>query len=188
MTAATTRVSPVVRPWTKGQIAGCTLVFLVILGGIGWFALRHPSPKPTMVSGSATEASMAALQEGLHQNPNDPDRLRRIADLYFDHQQYAEAASFYRQLLAVEPNEIAVRTNLGLALWQQKDADGALRELQTVLEHDPNFAPALEAYGLVLWQAKHDSRQAVAAWKHLLATNPNYSGRSRVEAMMGAAK
>jgi phage terminase large subunit-like protein len=36
----------------------------------------------------------------------------------------------------------------------------------------------------VKWQGKHDSAGAIADWKKLLAVNPNYEAKDKVEQML----
>ncbi len=35
-----------------------------------------------------------------------------------------------------------------------------------------------------MWQGKHDSAGAIAEWKKLLAANPNYEGKGKVQQML----
>jgi cytochrome c-type biogenesis protein CcmH/NrfG len=42
--------------------------------------------------------------------------------------------------------------------------------------------------GLIRWKAKMDITGAVASWKKLLETNPNYEHRDQVEAFIAQAE
>ena len=106
----------------------------------------------------------------------------------FDHQHYAESAALYREAMAAGPQTLGVQTDLALALWEQGDAPGALTEVQKVLATSPDFAPALDLNGTILLRTKKDAAGAVAAWEHLLAANPGYAGRERVQMLLSATK
>jgi cytochrome c-type biogenesis protein CcmH/NrfG len=41
---------------------------------------------------------------------------------------------------------------------------------------------------MVQWQGKMDADSAVASWQKLLATNPTYENRQKVEEMIAQAK
>ena len=62
--------------------------------------------------------------------------------------------------------------------------DTAIAEFNTALTFAPNNANTLFNLGLVKWQGKHDSAGAIADWKKLLATNPNYEAKDKVEQML----
>jgi cytochrome c-type biogenesis protein CcmH/NrfG len=68
------------------------------------------------------------------------------------------------------------------------NADTAIAELNKALVHAPANPNALFNLGLVKWQGKKDAAGAMADWEKLLAANPNYEGRDKVEQMMAEAK
>ncbi|HEY3927322.1 MAG TPA: tetratricopeptide repeat protein [Candidatus Koribacter sp.] len=108
------------------------------------------------------------------------------ANLNFDHQHYAQAADYYRQSLASDPQNPALRTDLALSLSQFGNIDEALHEAQTVLAPNPDFVPALNlAATLNFRQGNNDA--AIALWTHLLAVNPHFSGKNRVDALISLA-
>ena len=65
--------------------------------------------------------------------------------------------------------------------------DQAIAEFDEVLKQDPKHANALFNEGMVKWEGKGDINGAVAAWKKLLAANPDYPKREQVRALIAKA-
>ena len=151
-----------------------------------------PAPQAAAASAASNQAQMkqqadaqaAPLLEALKPNPNDADILTRLGNLYYDAQQYPTAVNWYGRALAVRPSDADVRTDMGTAYWYMGNADSAIAECNTALTYQPNNPNTLFNRGLVKWQGKHDGAGALADWKQLLDSNPNYEGRDKVQQMM----
>jgi cytochrome c-type biogenesis protein CcmH/NrfG len=133
-----------------------------------------------------TQAS--PLLEKLKADPNNPELLAEIGNVYYDTQQYPTAIDFYQRALKAQPSNAGVRTDMATAYWYNGNADGAIAEFNKVLTHEPNSANALFNLGIVKWQGKMDVDGAVAAWQKLLDTNPTYEGREKVQQLIAQAK
>jgi len=83
------------------------------------------------LSGPAPDLD-AALREG------DPIRLGRLADRLFSDGQYAEALPLYRRLLELDPADVEVYNDLGLALHYLGRSGEALEVLERGVERDPD--------------------------------------------------
>jgi cytochrome c-type biogenesis protein CcmH/NrfG len=68
------------------------------------------------------------------------------------------------------------------------NADTAIAEFNTALTYEPTNPNTLFNRGLVRWQGKKDAAGAIADWKKLLATSPNYDAREKVEQLMAEAE
>ena len=88
----------------------------------------------------------------------------------------------------MQPEKIGVRTDMATAYWYTGNADAAILEFNKALTYDPNSANTLFNLGIVKWQGKMDIEGAVAAWQKLLATNPNYEGKDKVEQLIAQVK
>ncbi len=130
------------------------------------------------------DAQAAPLLEQLKAKPDDSALLASIGNLYYDAQQYSIAVDYYGRSLKGNPADAAVRTDLGTAYWYEGNADAAIAEFNQALTYAPNGANTLFNLGLVKWQGKGDSAGAVADWQKLLATNPNYEARDKVQHML----
>ena len=73
---------------------------------------------------------------------------------------------------------------MGTAIWYSGDPNRAIREYEQALKLAPNYPQTLFNMGVVKWQGQHDGKAALVLWEKLLAANPNYPERQKVEAMM----
>jgi len=196
-------------PWAMILITGC------LIGGIGggWLiggwrqaAVAEPAqaaniPAPQENQGvpdsritdparlkEMVDAGAAPLLARLSSDPNNGEVLARIGNLYYDAQQYSAATDYYGRALKVRPADVSVRTDRGTALWYLGNADAALAEFNQALTYQPNNPDTLFNLGIVLWQGKGDAAGAVAAWERLLAANPNYSEKAKVEQLIAAVE
>lgn len=153
--------------------------------GAGGAVNAQPTPEQ-MKQMADTQA--APLIEKLKTDPNNPELLSSIGNYYYDAQQYPTAVDYYERSLKAKPTDAAVRTDMATAYWYMGNADTAIEEFNKALKYEPNKPNTLFNLGLVKWQGKMDINGAVADWQKLLATNPNYEGKDKVEQMIAEAK
>jgi cytochrome c-type biogenesis protein CcmH/NrfG len=134
------------------------------------------------------DAKAAPLLAKLQSDPNNVDLLASVGNLYYDAQQYSTAVDLYGHALKIKPSDVSVRTDMGTALWYTGNVDASLLQLDTALSFEPNNPNTLFNRGVVRWQGKQDAAGAIADWKKLLATNPNYPGRSQAEQLIAQAQ
>ncbi len=152
-------------------------------------ATRNSERDQPQAPSSAQLKSMADNQAGplilrLKTDPKNTDLLIGIGNLYYDAQQYPVAVDYYGRALQIKPSDAAVRTDMATAYWYLGNADSAIAEFNKALTYAPTNPSTLFNLGLVKWQGKHDSAGAIADWKKLLATNPNYAARDKVQQML----
>lgn len=201
--------------WTGVQAYTLAVVCLLLGMAGGW--LIRGSQSPTMPAGAETatapggmggspsgpgtnaqpnpaqmkqmaDTQAAPLIEKLKSDPNNPELLASIGNFYYDAQQYPTAVDYYGRALKAKPSDAAVRTDMATAYWYMGNADTAIAEFNKSLTYEPNKPNTLFNLGLVKWQGKMDINGAVADWEKLLATNPNYEGKDKVEQMIAEAK
>jgi cytochrome c-type biogenesis protein CcmH/NrfG len=200
-------------PWTGKQAILLSVVCLIVGIGGGWLirVLQTPTAKGSAqaepVSAPAANAAAPASQtpdparlkemadaqaapliDKLKSDPNNPDLLTGIGNVYYDAQQYPMAVDYYGRALKTNPSDAAVRTDMATAYWYMGDADAAIAEFNKALVYSPNNANTLFNLGLVKWKGKMDTAGAIADWEKLLAANPNYEARDKVEQMIAEAK
>lgn len=124
------------------------------------------------------------LLERLKSNPTDPELLANIGNQYYDNREYAKAIEYYERSLKIRPENVNIRTDMGTATWYSGDADRAIREYEKSLKYEPNHPQTLFNMGIVKWQGKHDRKSALDLWQRLLAVNPDYPERQKVEQMI----
>jgi cytochrome c-type biogenesis protein CcmH/NrfG len=141
------------------------------------------APVPSQLKEMA-DAQAAPLTEKLKSDPNNADLLVALGNLYYDAQVYPIAVDYYARGLRVKPADAAVRTDMGTAFWFMGNADRAIAEFAKALTYAPDNPNTLFNLGLVKWKGKKDAAGAEAAWRRLLATDPNYEQRNQVEQML----
>jgi cytochrome c-type biogenesis protein CcmH/NrfG len=150
---------------------------------------RSAQPQITPEQQKAMVAqAVAPLLETLNTNPNDFDTMVKVANLYYDGQQYPEAVIFYQRALQIQPKNADVLTDFGTSLWYAGDVDKAIAEFQTALKYQPGRASTLFNLGIVRWQGKMDPKGAVQAWEELLKTNPDYPDKQKLQEFIDRAK
>jgi len=196
--------------WT--DIQAYTLAVVCLLIGIagGWFIRGSQAPTaataqtandpaasaPNSGVQSPTPAQMqqmadtqaAPLLEKLKLDPSNAGLLEKIGNIYYDTQQYPTAIDYYQRTLKLQPTNAGVRTDMATAYWYTGNADAAIAEFQKALSYEPNKPNTLFNLGIVEWQGKMDIEKAVATWKKLLDTNPNYEGKDKVVQLIAQAQ
>lgn|SRR5579862_141357 len=132
--------------------------------------------------------AVAPLLATLKDNPNDFDTIVKVANLYYDGQQYSDAIQYYEHALRLQPKNADLLTDFGTAIWYTGDADKAISEFQTALKYQPGRASTLFNLGIVRWQGKMDPKGAVQAWEELLQKNPDYPDRQKLQEFIDRAK
>lgn len=179
--------------------AACLVIGLAggwLIGGVGNLAsgsAAAPAPAQQAATPHApdpaqlklkADSQAAPLLDALKADTDNPAILTRLGNLYYDAQQYPSAVDWYTRALAVQPSDADVRIDMGTAYWYMGNADSAIAQFTQALKDRPNNANSLFNRGLVRWQGKHDGPGALADFKQLLASNPNYDARDKVKQMM----
>ena len=144
-------------------------------------------PTPEQMKHMAEKQAEPLLAQ-LKSEPENADLLYKIGNVYYDAQQYPEAVKYYEDSLKVNPKAVDVRTDMATAYHYMGQTDRALEEFGMVLKTDSKHANALFNQGMVLWQDKMDLKGAIASWKQLLATNPDYAKKDQVQDLIAKAE
>lgn len=133
------------------QVARNLFIAAVVLGGIGvYLAVNDDPPTPPDV----------LLQQGVD--------AHRAGDL-------DEAAARYAEVLAVEPDNLRARYDLGVVLQTRGDVERAEAEYREALRIDAGFAPAL--FNLAVLRAgAGDHAAAVELYRLVLVSEPDNAG------------
>ncbi len=158
---------------------------LATQGGLPTGNAQQPTPEQLR---QMADTQAQPLLAQLKTDPNNAPLLYQIGNLYYDAQQYPDAVKYYESSLKIDPKATDVRTDLGTAYHLMGQPDRAISEYDEVLKIDGKHANALFNEGMVKWQDKMDMNGAIAAWKRLLETNPNYPQRDRVQSMIAQAQ
>ena len=146
-----------------------------------------PVPSPADLK-AAADSQAGPLIEQLKADPANAALLSKVGNIYYDAKQYPVAIEYYERSLRSQPSDTSVRTDMGTAYWYNGDADTAIAEFQKVLSYEPTKANALFNLGVVKWKAKNDPAGAIAEWQKLLAMNPGFEAKAKVEEMIAQAQ
>jgi tetratricopeptide (TPR) repeat protein len=180
-----------------GNIIFAGIICLAAGVGIGYYFGKSVGSSSLPVSAPASSQAQppvmdpatflqneASLKSILSSNPRDLDALVRLGNLYYDNTKYRDAIEYYGKALEIDPNSVDVRTDRGSCYWSLGQADAAIGEFQKSLQVNPSHGQTLYNLGIVYLHGKNDMEGARKAWQKLLATNPEFPDRSRIQEML----
>ena len=199
--------------WRPMQTYTMAAVCLLIGVAVGYLVRGSASPAPVVASASAVEPvndphpAMAkqgmpslddmkqmadkqaqSLVAKLKDDPKNADLLNQIGSIYRVTHQFSTAADYYQKSLNIDPKNVGARTDLASCLYYTGDVDGAIAQLRESLKYDPDHAGTLFNLGMIEWQGKGDSKDAIAAWEKLLKLHPDYAQKDAVLHLIDVAK
>jgi cytochrome c-type biogenesis protein CcmH/NrfG len=185
---------PQAQPTTKESpyILLLTGVVCLAIGLVVGFYFGRQNPEVGGTAPAATTQSSVADPVAFVQNeanfkamvaanPKDINALIQLGNLYYDNARYREAVEWYGRALEVEPRNPDVLTDRGTSFWNLNQPDAAIADFRKALAIDPAHAQTLYNMGVVYMNGKNEPAETRKAWQTLLATNPNYPDRAKVE-------
>jgi tetratricopeptide (TPR) repeat protein len=186
------------RPAARDSSGNIFIVGIICLAaglGIGYYfgktagssalpVVSSAPPQSSIMDPTAFLQSEATYKSMLSSNPRDLNALIQLGNLYYDNSRFSEAVEYYGKALEIDPNNVAVRTDRGTCYWSLSQPDPAIGEFQKSLLVNPSHPQTLFNMGIVYLHGKNDAAEARRAWEKLLATNPNYPDRARLEQML----
>jgi cytochrome c-type biogenesis protein CcmH/NrfG len=188
-------VRPDPRPRQSGALfTGAIFLALGLL--IGYYFGRLSSRSLPQEGAGQTAASPASpvgslqaeagLLAALNARPNDLPTLIQLGNLYYDAGRFHDAIDYYGRALQLDPRNVDVRTDRGTCYWNIGQADPAIAEFLRSLEVNPTHPQTLYNLGVVYLHGKNDPAGAKAVWEKLLAANPDYPERAKVQDMIAS--
>jgi tetratricopeptide (TPR) repeat protein len=170
----------------ESVVFGVAGVFFGILVGwmIGSQQVRNnppvvSQPPAAAASGQAEtakpfdETRAAALRAKISSSKNDADARVQLGDLYFDSEQYPEAAKWYEEALTVDARNVNASTDLGIAYYYMNQPDRALTQFDRSLKIDPKHVKTLLNAGIVRAFGKRDLEGAAKVWQQVIDLAPD---------------
>jgi tetratricopeptide (TPR) repeat protein len=102
---------------------------------------------------------------------SSPEALYREADAAYDRGDVQQAIRLYEQLLKLQPDSVAARTNLGIALAHSGRFNDAVAQYHLALNHAPDNPIVLINLALA-WYKTPDFDKAAAVLEHLHSLQP----------------
>ena len=162
----------------------------IILGGASGYILAFYQAETSIVRNIPTSQKsgttpghpdvnndqlLAMFKEALGKNPNDTTLMTRYANFLFDIGKVNESVEWFQKVLAVQPDNLDVRTDLGTALWNSGQKEKAMAEYQVILKKDPRHMATLHNLVIVRFEERNLSA-AEQTIKQMEAINPKYEG------------
>lgn len=189
--------------WTSREaylLAGITLMAGLAIG----YLIRGSSAPAVAVNATAPVSAPSAqapapsaesirvfadpLLQSLKIDPNHYDTLVKLGNLYYDYKVFPEAITYYEKAVKVNAKDVNVLTDLGTSYWYAGFPEKAVVRYEQALAIQPTYAQTLFNLGIVRMDGLKDARGAVAAWEKLLATNPQYVDRQKVQDLLVKAR
>jgi tetratricopeptide (TPR) repeat protein len=128
------------------------------------------------------------LRDIVAKDPRNYKAAEQLGNMLYDAGRYAEAVPVYQQAFVQDARNINLSTDLGTALWYSGRADEALAQYEKSLAIDPSHGQTLFNRGIVYRDGKQDLPQAIQSWERLLASNPAYPERTKVDQLLEEAR
>ncbi len=145
-----------------------------------------PAAQTPLMDSAAFLQNEASLKSMVTSNPRELNTLIQLGNLYYDNSRFSDAVEWYGKALEIDPGNINVRTDRGTCYWSLGQADSAIGEFQKSLQLNPTHPQTLFNLGIVYLHGKNDANGARMAWETLLASNPDYPDRTRLQGMLAS--
>ncbi|MHA1642594.1 MAG: tetratricopeptide repeat protein [Promethearchaeota archaeon] len=128
------------------------------------------------------EDSIKILEDLLKEHPNSNEVLKKLIETLLEYgiylndyfiMEYEKAKACFEKILELEPNNYRAHYNLGIALFNLENFDGALKSYYKALELKPDYKYCLYNIGLV-FEAKADLNKALEYYQKALNVDPNF--------------
>ena len=134
------------------------------------------APAPGANPAAPAMAEVGQLRQRLAENPRDAEALRRLGNLFYDIQEWEQAAELYERYLEVRPDDLNVMTDLGACYRSAGNTEAALEQFRRASSLDPEHWQSRYNEILILAFDLGDletARQAMAELQSLQPDNPN---------------
>lgn len=150
-----------------------------------WLILSRARYRAGLLDPSYVDKARQALDQVLELDADSGEAIRMYGNLEYNARQFARAEELFNRYLQIDPNDAAVRTDLGSSLLFQDRREEARDTYREVTEKTPGFMQAWFNLGLVQ-NGMGDREGALASLKKAgaIATDPEQ--KRRVEALVAS--
>ena len=114
-----------------------------------------------------------ALETVATNEPTSPGPRVELGNLFFDAERYEDAIKWYTAALELSPDDVNVRTDLGVAYYYTNQPDLALSQFDRSLQIDATHAKTILNVGIVKAFGQQDLEGAEEAWERVIALAPD---------------
>jgi tetratricopeptide (TPR) repeat protein len=176
-------------------ISGTAFGLLVgwIIGSQRVLPASPPTPPPAQQAAQASgrppaqpadPQRAAALERTAAAEPQNSTVRVDLGNLYFNAEQYQQAAPWYEAALKLNAKDVNASTDLAVCYYYLQQDDRALQQLDYSLSIDPNHVKTLFNQGVIRAFGKQDLDGATQAWRRVIAIAPNSEEGQRVKQIL----
>ncbi|NOZ26398.1 MAG: tetratricopeptide repeat protein [Nitrospirae bacterium] len=118
------------------------------------------------------EERIREVKAFLEDNPDNPEALVALGDLYFESNQVYEGIEVFKRAEKLEPESVHIQNDLGILYQKTGKYELAIEKFRNALRLDPTHLNSLFHIGLIYRYNMGDNEKALEAFEELLAKNP----------------
>jgi tetratricopeptide (TPR) repeat protein len=135
---------------------------------------REAASTPSAAGPYSDESVFGEVQSKLRENPNDPDALYHLGDLYERSAQYPQAIEAYKKVVALKPDMGYAYFKIGTAYNRIDKPAEAAEAFEKAVKYLPGFAVAYNNLGVAYGKlGKLD--EEIAVLKKAIELRPSYA-------------
>ena len=134
----------------EGKLAEAAVLYLNLIAQQPNFWEAYQRLGITLCGLKHYEAAIAYLHLGRHLRPQNPDSLNNLAQALHLSGQFAQAAIYYQEALALKPEDALIQKNYAFNLSDQGRLSEAMALFKTLAEQHPKEPEILRGYNLTL--------------------------------------
>ncbi len=146
--------------------------------------LKQPASPGPLIS-LETEKTRVAAQ--IKEFSDNPQKLARIGDQYFERNRYVLAIEIYEKVLELNPEDVDTYNDMGLALHSIGKSDEAIEKLKKGTEVDPSFQRIWLSLGYVLVTSGRDE-EAKGFFEKTIEMDPDTVMGQEAKKFLGVMK
>jgi tetratricopeptide (TPR) repeat protein len=162
----------------KGMMRGAAFfLFVFVLSLPLLVSCRKKEEQPAVNPAQnpySNESIFFQVKQDLAKNPNDPDALYHLADLYDRNSQYPEAIETYKKVVKLKPDMGYAYFKIGTAYDRLNKPEEAVSAFKEAAKHMPAYAVIYNNMG-VAYGHLGKLNEEVASLKKAIKLRPRYS-------------
>ena len=107
-----------------------------------WTRLGQVNARAAQLDPSYSAAAARAFEHVLEREPKNVDALRGVANVHYDRNEHQDAIPLYERYLALKPDDLSAKTDLGTMYLAAGNADRAMALYRDVIRQNPKFLQA----------------------------------------------
>jgi tetratricopeptide (TPR) repeat protein len=162
----------------KSIVRGATfLLFIFVLSMPLLVSCKKKEEQPVSSPAQnpySNESIFFQVKQELAKNPNDPDALYHLADLYDRNSQYPEAIETYQKVVKLKPDMGYAYFKIGTAYDRLNQPEKAIEAFKEAAKHMPAYAVIYNNMGVAYGNLRKFDEE-VASLKKAIQLRPRYS-------------